>query len=50
VRRAACGGDTFTIGGTYDDELVRVGDDWRIAGRTLSRTWEDGNPAVMGKG
>jgi len=47
VRRSAPGGDTFTIGGTYEDRLVRVGDEWRIAGRTLLRTWTAGNPAVL---
>jgi hypothetical protein len=43
----AGGGDTFTIGGTYEDRLVRIGDEWRIAGRTLIRTWTEGSAAVL---
>jgi 3-phenylpropionate/cinnamic acid dioxygenase small subunit len=47
VRRATEGGDTFTIGGTYEDRLLRVGGEWRIAGRSLLRTWTAGNPSVL---
>jgi hypothetical protein len=47
VRQGTDGGYTFTIGGTYEDRLVRVGDEWRIANRTLLRTWTEGNPAVL---
>jgi hypothetical protein len=43
----AGGGDTFTIGGTYEDRLVRIGDEWRIAGRILIRTWTEGSAAVL---
>ena len=34
--------------GHYDDELVRVGDSWRISKRTGVSTWVDGNTAVLG--
>ncbi|MGI9595482.1 MAG: nuclear transport factor 2 family protein [Acidimicrobiales bacterium] len=48
------GGDLFRMGGRYDDELVRnetgtAADrqaGWRIAKRTLTVLWSDGNPDV----
>lgn len=36
-----------TIGGEYQDELVRDGDRWRIALLKLDRRWTIGNPAVL---
>jgi len=48
VRRSATGVGTFMIGGTYEDRLLRAGDGWRLAARTLVRTWSTGDPAVMG--
>ena len=43
------GGDTFIMAGVYDDELRRTADGWRIVHRTLTVTWTDGNPAVIGR-
>lgn len=40
------GGDHLELGGRYDDELVRTQDGWRIAKRTLTVLWTDGNPDV----
>jgi 3-phenylpropionate/cinnamic acid dioxygenase small subunit len=33
---------TFTLGGTYHDELVRSGDEWRIASRRFVTSWTSG--------
>jgi 3-phenylpropionate/cinnamic acid dioxygenase small subunit len=33
---------TFTLGGTYHDELVRSGPDWRIASRRFVTSWKAG--------
>jgi 3-phenylpropionate/cinnamic acid dioxygenase small subunit len=33
---------TFTLGGTYHDELVRSGADWRIASRRFVTSWKAG--------
>ncbi len=48
VKRGTAGGDNFIIAGTYDDELARTPDGWRITHRTLTVVWTDGNPAVVG--
>lgn len=32
----------FTLGGTYEDDLVRTVDGWRIRHRTLTSLWEIG--------
>ena len=37
----------FTIGGCYDDQLVRVDDRWRISAVTLTVWWRQGNFAIM---
>ncbi|MGB3735948.1 MAG: nuclear transport factor 2 family protein [Ilumatobacter sp.] len=37
----------FTIGGHYDDHLVRVDGRWRIDRVALSVRWRRGNPAIM---
>lgn len=38
----------FTIGGYYDDHLVRGDDDrWRIAAVKLTVWWRRGNEAIM---
>jgi SnoaL-like domain len=46
VREAAVGGKNFIIAGRYEDTLTRTPDGWRIAYRTLVRTWWEGNPEV----
>ena len=40
------GGDTYTVGGEYIDQMVRTPDGWRIAHRLLEPTFLDGNPEV----
>jgi hypothetical protein len=49
VRRGTEGGDTYLIGGVYDDRLERRPEGWRIVHRTLTETWSRGNPAVIGR-
>ena len=33
---------TFTLGGTYTDDLVRAGTEWRIASRRFVTSWKAG--------
>ena len=40
-------GTEFTIGGWYQDELVRTADGWRIAQVTLNVTWRRGDESIM---
>jgi 3-phenylpropionate/cinnamic acid dioxygenase small subunit len=47
VKPGTAGGDTYIVAGTYSDRHVRTADGWRIAHRTLTVTWTDGNPAVL---
>jgi hypothetical protein len=49
VKRGTPGGDNYVIGGIYEDRLARTADGWRIVHRTLTATWTDGNPAVVGR-
>jgi hypothetical protein len=37
----------FTIGGFYDDELVRSSDGWLLTRVKLTVTWRQGRPEVM---
>ncbi|MEM9037251.1 MAG: nuclear transport factor 2 family protein [Actinomycetota bacterium] len=37
----------FTIGGYYDDQLVRTDDGWRISAVTLTVWWRRGDAALM---
>jgi len=46
VRRAAVGGDTLVLGGTYFDEFVKNDDGWRIRKRVVKVEWSDGNSSV----
>lgn len=46
VRAAAVGGPNYLVGGRYEDRLVRTAAGWRIAHRTLTVMWTDGNLAV----
>ena len=41
------GDPTFTIGGYYDDRLVRAGDSWLICAKKLVVTWSRGNRHVL---
>lgn len=45
-KRGTPGGELFRMGGRYDDELTRTESGWRIAVRTLTVLWSDGNPDV----
>lgn len=47
VMTGTSGGDLYVVAGRYDDRLVRTAPGWRIAERTLTRVWADGNPAVV---
>ncbi len=44
--RGTKGGDLWLVAGTYEDQLVRTSDGWRIKHRILSRVWTEGNPNV----
>jgi ketosteroid isomerase-like protein len=46
IRRAATGGPNYLVGGRYEDRLVRTAAGWRIAHRTLTVMWTDGNVVV----
>jgi hypothetical protein len=39
----------YTIGGYYDDVLIREGDAWRIAAVTLNVLWQRGDASIMVK-
>ena len=47
VKSGTEGGDTYVIGGTYEDRLVRTPNGWRISHRTMAETWHAGNRAVV---
>lgn len=40
-------GVEFTIGGYYDDRVVRVDDDWKLEAVTLNVTWRRGDASIM---
>jgi len=42
------GGENYTIGGMYLDELVRTDNGWRISHREMRQTWAEGNEALLG--
>ena len=46
VLKGTKGGDLWMVAGTYEDQLVRTPDGWRIKQRILSRVWTEGNPNV----
>ncbi len=46
VRAAAVGGPNYIVAGRYEDRFVRAHVGWRIAHRTLTVMWTDGNLAV----
>ena len=41
-------GAQFVIAGTYEDELVRTGDGWRIRRRRFPMSWWSGDPTAIG--
>lgn len=40
-------GRVLHFGGVYEDELVKVGDDWQISTRRYVETWSDGDQAIL---
>jgi hypothetical protein len=40
------GGSMYTVGGRYDDDLVRTKLGWQFARRTLTIVWSTGDPAI----
>jgi hypothetical protein len=36
----------YIVGGTYDDELVRNGDEWLITKRSLTVLWSESRETV----
>jgi hypothetical protein len=38
----------YTVGGYYDDTLIRVDGRWLLASVRLTVTWRAGDPAIMG--
>lgn len=42
----ADGADRWTIGGWYDNRLVRMPDGWKLSAVALHVTWSQGNPEV----
>ena len=47
VRHAAEGGPNYIVAGRYEDRFTRTPDGWRIAHRTLTVMWTDGNRKVI---
>jgi len=43
VKRGHRGGDHFAAGTYYEDSVVRVGEDWSVAKRTMHVVWTSGN-------
>jgi hypothetical protein len=43
------GGNTYLVGGSYEDRFVRTAEGWQIAYRTLHCSWQDGNAGVFGE-
>lgn len=41
------GGNTYLVGGRYEDRLRRTPQGWRIEHRTLHCSWQDGNAGVF---
>ena len=46
IRAAATGGPNYIVAGRYEDRFVRADAGWRIAHRTLTVMWTDGNVGV----
>ena len=45
--RGCEGGENYTLGGSYRDQLVRTASGWRIRHRELRVSWQEGNPRVL---
>jgi ketosteroid isomerase-like protein len=40
-------GNSYVVGGRYDDRLRRVGDRWLLCGRLVTRNWTSGDRNVI---
>jgi ketosteroid isomerase-like protein len=49
IRKAAEGSPNYIVAGRYEDRLARTDDGWRIAHRTLTVMWTEGNLDVVRK-
>ncbi|WP_328393539.1 nuclear transport factor 2 family protein [Nocardia sp. NBC_00416] len=49
ICRGLSGGENFLAGGSYHDRLRRTTNGWRFVSRSLSSSWSEGNPAVIGR-
>ncbi|MEY4373066.1 MAG: hypothetical protein RL219_1835 [Actinomycetota bacterium] len=47
VRQSAEGGPHYVVAGSYQDDVVRTPDGWRIKHRLLTTIWTEGNPRVF---
>lgn len=47
VRNVPDGSPNYTIAGRYEDRVRRTRDGWRIAHRTLTVMWSEGNLSVV---
>jgi hypothetical protein len=47
IRAAAEGGPHYVVAGSYEDDLVRTPEGWRIKHRVLTSIWTEGNPKVI---
>lgn len=50
VKSGLQAGELYTIGGRYEDELVRTDEGWRFSFRRLVRIWAEGNRGVASRG
>lgn len=47
IKHSATGGPNAIIAGTYEHELIRIDETWKIAHYVLTKVWEDGNKEVF---
>ena len=47
IREVPDGSPNYIVAGRYEDRVVRTPDGWRIAHRTLTVMWTEGNLAVV---
>jgi hypothetical protein len=43
TKKGTPGGDNWTLGGTYDDKLIRTAEGWKIKRRRFTTMWSEGN-------
>lgn len=47
IRRSVPDGDTFSVGGLYEDRFRRTATGWSLVSRSIEAGWTEGNSAVM---